>query len=202
MKWLIMIAVFLVGALTLAACAAQTQEPRVDYSSSTDDRPKAVVANRDDSDADGQSNVQAAAEEKSDNSSQGGKNSQEARIQSGGGIVVEGDDSYDTDGLDADDNMRSGQPLPDDFPIPVPETYQVEAVGEAGNETAVILRVPSGEDAYNYYRHALANAGFRVVDEGRNHGGFFDAELEFFNNALDGNIDFDGDTVEVDLERY
>lgn len=122
--------------------------------------------------------------------------------RSGGGIIVEGDDSYDTDGLDADDNMHSGQQLPDDFPIPVPDRYQVEAVGEAGNETAVILRVPSGEDAYNYYRQDLANAGFRVVDEGRNQGGFFDAELEFSNNALDGNIDFDGDRVEIDLERY
>jgi hypothetical protein len=41
-----------------------------------------------------------------------------------------------------------------------------------------------------------------VVDEGRNQGGFFDAELEFSNNDLEGNIDFDGDTVEIDLERY
>jgi len=196
-----MIPVFLVGALTLAACAAQTQEPQVDDSSSTDNRPKTVVVYRDDSDADGQSNGQAAAEE-NDNSSQGGKNSQEARTQSGGGIIVEDDDSYDTDGLDADDNMQRGQQLPDNFPIPVPDTFQVEAVGEAGNETAVILRVPSGEDAYNYYRQDLANAGFRVVDEGRNQGGFFDAELEFSNNALDGNIDFDGDRVEIDLERY
>src|SRR5215208_3311569 len=97
--------------------------------------------------------------------------------RSGGGIIVEGDDSYDTDGLDADDNMHSGQQLPDDFPIPVPDRYQVEAVGEAGNETAVILRVPSGEDAYNYYRHFLADEGFRLVDEGRSQGGFLDAEV-------------------------
>jgi hypothetical protein len=200
-KRLIMIPVFLVGALTMAGCAAQSQEPRVDDSSSTDNRPKTVVVYRDDSDADGQSNGQAAPEQE-DNSSQDGKNSQEARTQSGGGIIVEGGDSYDTDGLDADDNMHSGQQLPEDFPIPVPDRYQVEAVGEAGNETAVILRVPSGEDAYNYYRQDLASAGFRVVDEGRNQGGFFDAELEFSNNALDGNIDFDGDRVEIDLERY
>jgi hypothetical protein len=200
-KRLIMVPVFLVGALTLAACAAQTQEPQVDDSSNTDNRPKTVVVFRDDSDAGGQSNGQAVAEE-NDNSSQGGKNSQEARTQSGGGIIVEGDDSYDTDSLDADDNMHSGQQLPDNFPIPVPDTYQVEAVGEAGNETAVILSVPSGEDAYNYYRQDLANAGFRVVDEGRNQGGIFDAELEFSNNALDGNIDFDSDRVEIDLVRY
>jgi hypothetical protein len=200
-KRLIMIPVFLVGALTLAACAAQTQEPRVDDSSSTDNRPNTVVVYRDDSDADGQSNGQAAAEE-GDNSSQGGKNSQEARTQSGGRIIVEGDDSDGTDGLDADDNMQRGQQLPDNFPIPVPEEYQVEAVGEAGNETAVILSVPSGEDAYNYYRQALADAGFRVVDEGRSQGVFFDAELEFSNDNLEGNIDFDGDTAEIDLERY
>jgi hypothetical protein len=36
-----------------------------------------------------------------------------------------------------------------------PDEYQVEAVGEAGYEIAVILRVPSGEDACNYYRQAL-----------------------------------------------
>ena len=52
------------------------------------------------------------------------------------------------------------------------------------------------------YRAPFTRAGFRVVDEGRNQGGFFDAELEFSNNALDGNIDFDGDRVEIDLERY
>ena len=98
--------------------------------------------------------------------------------------------------------MRSEQQLPADFPIPVPDEYEVQAVGEAGNETAVILRVPSGEDAYNYYRQALADSGFRVVDEGRNRGLFFDAELEFSDNNLEGNIDFDGDTAEIDLERY
>ena len=196
-----MIPVFLVGALTLAGCAAQSQEPRVDDSSSADNRPKTVVVYRDDSDADGQSNGQAAGDQ-DDNSSQDGSNSQGVRAQSSGGVIVEGNDSDGTEGLDADDNMHSGQQLPDDFPIPVPDTYQVEAVGEAGNETAVILSVPSGVDAYNYYRQDLANAGFRVVDEGRNQGGFFDAELEFSNNALDGNIDFDGDRVEIDLERY
>ena len=83
-----------------------------------------------------------------------------------------------------------------------PDEYQVEAVGEAGYETAVILRVPSGEDACNYYRQALADAGFRVVDQGRNQGGVFDAELDVSNNNLEGNIDFDSDTVEIDLERY
>ncbi len=34
-------------------------------------------------------------------------------------------------------------------------------MGEAGYETAVILRVPSDEDACNYYKQALVNAGFR-----------------------------------------
>jgi hypothetical protein len=199
MKRLGIIPVFLVGALALGACAAQTQEPRVDDTSSTDDRPETVIVYRDNDDSGGQSNGQAATQQ-DDNTSRGGGNSQGA--QSGGAIIVDNDDSDDTDGLDADDNMQSGQRLPDDFPIPVPGEYQVQAVGEAGNETAVILRVPSGEDAYNYYRQDLADAGFRVVDEGRNQGGFFDAELEFSNNDLEGNIDFDGDTVEIDLERY
>jgi hypothetical protein len=173
----------------------------VDDGSGTNDQPKTVIINNDDSDADGQSNGQAAADQ-DDNSKQNGSDSQSARTQNGGGIIVEDDNQDGTDGLDADDNMQSGQQLPDDFPIPVPDEYQAEAVGEAGNETAVVLRVPSGEDAYNYYRQALADAGFRVVDEGRNQGGFFDAELEFSNNELEGNIDFDGDRVEIDIERY
>jgi hypothetical protein len=59
-KRLIMIAVFLVGALTLAGCAAQSQEPRVDGSSSTNDRPKTVVVYKDDCETNGQSNGQAA----------------------------------------------------------------------------------------------------------------------------------------------
>jgi hypothetical protein len=201
-KKLIMIPIFLVGALlTLSACAAQSQEPQVDDSSSTDDRTKAVLYKDAMCDTHGQFNGRAAGDQE-DNSSQAGSNSQGVRAKSGGSIIVEGDDSDGTDGLDADDNMHSGQQLPNHFPIPVPDRYQVEAVGEAGNESAVILRVPSGEDAYNYYRQDLANAGFRVVDEGRNQGGFFDAELEFSSNALDGNMDFDGDRVEIDLERY
>ncbi len=201
MKRLSMIAVFLVGALGLAACAAQTQEPRVDDTSRADDRPKTVIIHRDDSDADGQSKGQAAAQQ-DDNSGQGGSNSQDTRARDGGGVIVEDNDPDDVADPDADDNMQSGRQLPDDFPIPIPDEYQVEAVGDAGNEPAVTLRVPSGEDAYNYYRQALADAGFRVVDEGRDQGGFFDAELEFSNNDLEGNIDFDGDTVEIDLERY
>jgi len=115
---------------------------------------------------------------------------------------VNDDDPDGVDDLDADERMRSGQRLPADFPIPVPDEYRVGAVGVAGNETAVILRVPSGEDAYNYYRQFLTDRGFRLVDEGRSQGGFLDAELEFSNNALEGSMDFDGDTVEVDIERF
>jgi hypothetical protein len=117
-------------------------------------------------------------------------------------IIVHDDDPDGVDDLDADDNMRSDQRLPSDFPIPVPDEYQVRAVGEAGNETAVILHVPSGEDAYNYYRHFLAEEGFRLVDEGRSQGAFLDAEVEFSNSELEGSMDFDGDTVEVDIERF
>jgi hypothetical protein len=195
------ITVALVATLTLAACGAESRSPQVDYRSGTEDRPETVVVYRDAEDSGGQSDDQAAANQ-NDTSNQGRDNSQDTRAQSGGGIIVEDDNPDGMDDLDADDNMHSGQQLPADFPIPVPDEYQVEAVGEAGNETAVILGVPSGEDAYNYYRQDLADSGFRVVDEGRNQGGFFDAELEFSNNELEGNIDFDGDTVEIDLERY
>jgi hypothetical protein len=185
-KRLIMIPIFLAGALALAGCAAQSQEPRVDDSSGSADQPKTVVFKDDNDAVTGQ-----------DDSSTG----QGGNPRDGGNMLVE-DDPDGMDDLDADDNMRSEGRLPADFPIPVPDRYRVEAVGEVGNESAVILRVPSGEDAYNYYRQDLADEGFRVVDEGRNQGGFFDAELEFSNDELEGNLDFDGDRVEIDLERY
>jgi hypothetical protein len=183
----------LVTTLALAACSARTQEPRVDDSSGTADRPETVVIYKNANDrTDG-----GAAKGQDDNSGQGGGNPQDSES-----IVVHDDDPDGVDDLDADDNMRSDQRLPSDFPIPVPDEYQVRAVGEAGNETAVILRVPSGEDAYNYYRHFLAEEGFRLVDEGRSQGEFLDAEVEFSNSELEGSMDFDGDTVEVDIERF
>jgi hypothetical protein len=120
------------------------------------------------------------------------------------GTIVREDDQDDEQNYDqdADDNMRSGAQLPDDFPVPVPNNYAVEAVGEAGNETSVVLRVPSGEDAYNYYRQALADEGFRVVDEGRDPGIYFEADLEFSSDALEGNMEFDRDAVQIEIERY
>ncbi len=117
--------------------------------------------------------------------------------RSGAGNKAPDDDNVD----DADDNMQSGAQLPGDFPIPVPNDYQVQASGTVGDETAAVLEVPSGEDAYNYYRQALAEAGFDVVDEGRNETGFFDAELEFSNADFEGNLDFEGNTVEVGVDR-
>jgi hypothetical protein len=192
MKMLTTILALLVTALALAACSAQTQEPRVDDSSGTADRPETVVIYKSANDP---SDVEASTSQ-DDNGGQGNGNPQD-----GEGIVVDEDDPDGVDDLDADENVRSDQQLPADFPIPVPDEYQVVAVGKAGNETAVILRVSSGEDAYNYYRHFLAEEGFRVVDEGRSRGGFLDAEVEFSNNELEGSMDFDSDTVEVDIER-
>jgi hypothetical protein len=179
--------------VALAACSAQTQEPRIDDSSGTAARPKTVVIYKN---ANDRSDVEASTGQ-DDNGVQGDGNPQD-----GEGILVDDDDPDGVDDLDADDNMRSDQRLPADFPIPVPDEYGVVAVGEVGHETAVILRVPSGEDAYNYYRHFLADEGFRLVDEGRSRGGFFDAEVEFSNSELEGSMDFDGDTVEVDIERF
>jgi hypothetical protein len=193
MKRLTTILALLATALALAACSAQTQEPRVDDSSGAADRPKTIVINKDANDpSDGE-----ASPGQDDNGGQGNGNPQD-----GESILVDDDDPDGVDDLDADDNMRSDQRLPADFPIPVPDDYQVGAIGVAGNETAVILRVPSGEDAYNYYRHFLTDEGFRLVDEGRSQGGFLDAEVEFSNGELEGSMDFDGDTVEVDIERF
>jgi hypothetical protein len=193
MKRFTTILALLVAALALAACSAQTQEPRVDDSSGAADRPKTVVIYKNAKDpSDGE-----ASTGQEDNGGQANGIPQE-----GESILVGDDDPDGVDDLDADDKMQSDQQLPSDFPIPVPDEYQVEAVGVAGNETAVILRVPSGEDAYNYYRHFLADEGFRLVDEGRSRVGFLDAEVEFSNSELEGSMDFDGDTVEVDIERF
>jgi hypothetical protein len=193
MKRLITILALLVTALALVACSAQTQEPKVDDSSGTAGQPETVVIYKNSDDpTDGE-----AAKGTDDNSGRGGGNPQD-----GESIVADGDDPDGVDDLDADDNMRSDQRLPANFPIPVPDEYQVGAVGEAGNETAVILHVPSGEDAYNYYRHFLAEEGFRLVDEGRSQDEFLDAEVEFSNSELAGSMDFDGDTVEIDIEMF
>ena len=193
MKRLTTILALLVTALALAACSAQTQEPRVDDSSDAAEQPETVVIYKDAKDpSDGE-----ASTGQDDNSGQG-----EGNPHDGENILVDDDDPDGVDDLDADDKMRSDQRLPADFPIPVPDEYKVGAVGEAGNETAVILRVPSGEDAYNYYRHFLADEGFRLVDEGRSRGGIFDAEVGFSDDELEGSMDFDGDTVEVDVERF
>jgi hypothetical protein len=193
MKRFTTILALLVAALALAACSAQTQEPRVDDSSGAADRPKTVVIYNNAKDpSDGE-----ASTGQEDNCGQAN-----GIPQDGESILVDDDDPDGVGDLDADDKMRSDQQLPSDFPIPVPDEYQVEAVGVAGNETAVILRVPSGEDAYNYYRHFLAEEGFRLVDEGRSRVGFLDAEVEFSNSELEGSMDFDGDTVEVDIERF
>jgi hypothetical protein len=193
MKRLITILALLVTALALVACSAQTQEPKVDDSSGTAGQPETVVIYKNSDDpTDGE-----AAKGTDDNSGRGGGNPQD-----GESIVADGDDPDGVDDLDADDNMRSDQRLPANFPIPVPDEYQVGAVGEAGNETAVILHVPSGEDAYNYYRHFLAEEGFRLVDEGRSQDEFLDAEVEFSNSELEGSMDFDGDTVEIDIEMF
>jgi hypothetical protein len=192
MKRLTITVALLATALALAACSAQTQEPQIDDSSGAAERPETVDIYKNANDpSDGE-----ASTGQDDNSDQGNGNPQDGKS-----ILVD-DDPDGVDDLDADDKMRSDQQLPADFPIPVPGEYQVDAVGVAGNETAVILRVPSGEDAYNYYRHFLADEGFRLVDEGRSQGGFLDAEVEFSNSELEGSMDFDGDTVEVDIERF
>jgi hypothetical protein len=193
MKRLTTILALLATVLALAACSAQTQEPQIDDSSGAAERPKTVVIYKNANDP----SDSEASKGRDDNGGQG-----DGSPQDGKSILVDDDDPDGADDLDADDKMRSDQRLPADFPIPVPDEYQVEAVGVAGNETAVILRVPSGEDAYNYYRHFLAEESFRLVDEGRSRGGFLDAEVEFSNSELEGSMDFDGDTVEVDIERF
>ncbi|MBA2692921.1 MAG: hypothetical protein H0U65_10570 [Rubrobacter sp.] len=184
----------LAALFTFVACSPQAQAPQVD--DQANERPETVIVHRDEDGGDGQSGNQPNTNQ---NDAQGGSQSDSSQ---GGGAIIEDRDEDDINDLDADDNMQSGQQLPEDFPVPVPDDFQVQAVGNVGNETSAVLEAPSGEDAYNYYRQALADAGFRVVDEGRNQSGYFDAELEFSNNDLEGNIDFNGNTIEIDIERY
>lgn len=197
MKKLIPAAATLAALAMLAACSPQAQAPQVD--AQANDKPETVIVYRDANDKNEKSDGQSDGQQNTNQSdgSQGGS-------KSGGGAIIEDrdDDDGDFNDFDADDNMQSGQQLPEDFPVPVPDDYEVQAVGNVGNETSAVLEAPSGEDAYNYYRQALADAGFRVVDEGRNQSGYFDAELEFSDNAVEGNIDFNGNTIEIDVERY
>ncbi|MGI8541644.1 MAG: hypothetical protein ACR2N0_18025 [Rubrobacteraceae bacterium] len=193
MKKLIPTAALLAALAMLAACSPQAQAPQVD--DRANDQPETVIVHRDADNKD-----EKPGSQQNTNQSDGSQSGS----QGGGGAVIEDrdDNGDDFNDFDADDNMQSGQQLPEDFPVPVPDDYQIQAVGNAGNETSAVLEAPSGEDAYNYYRQALADAGLRVVDEGRNQSGFFDAELEFSDDSLEGNLDFNGNTIEIDVERY
>jgi hypothetical protein len=188
MKKIITSATILATLAILAACSPQAQAPQADDRSS--ENPETVIVYREEDGTGRQST----------NGPQNGDSQDSSR--QGEGVIIEENDGDDASDPDADDNMQSGRQLPEDFPVPVPSEYQVQAVGDVGNEVSAVLEVPSGEDAYNYYRQALADAGFRVVDEGRNQSGYFEAELEFSNNDFEGNMDFNGNTVEIDLERY
>lgn len=199
MKKLIPAAALLAALAMLAACSPQAQAPQVD--DQANGQPETVIVYRDANNGERQVGDQSGRQPDTDqNDSQSG--SQSSSQDNGGAIIEDRDDDDASNDRDADDNMQSGQQLPGDFPVPVPDDYQVDAVGAAGNETSAILEAPSGEDAYNYYRQALADAGFRVVDEGRNQSGYFDAELEFSDDTLEGNMDFNGNTIEIDVERY
>lgn len=192
----------LAAALFVAACGAQTQAPQIDQ----------AAANQSLSTVQSQDSPQPG-----DDSSNGGTTiennvrTDDSRNRSSRDDRGRDDDSGDRgrddrgrdDGAgDADDNLQPGQPLPAGFPLPVPDEYEVQVVGTAGDETSVTLRVPSGEDAYNYYRQALADEGFLVVDEGRNQDVFFEADLEFSDNIYEGGMEFDGDMVEIEVERH
>lgn len=183
----------ILAAFLVAACGAQTQAPQID---------EQAAANRDLSTVQSDDSPQNDA----DDSRNGGTTvedngrTDDPRNRDDQGRDDRGRDDRGGDD-DADANLQSGQPLPANFPVPVPDEYEVQAVGTAGDETSVILAVPSGEDAYNYYRQALADEGFRVEDEGRNQGGFFEADLEFSGGVYKGGMEFDGDRVEIEVER-
>lgn len=86
--------------------------------------------------------------------------------------------------------------------MPLPPRYEVEAAGRSGDETDVVLRVPSGREAYDFYGRALEEEGFRVQDLGASgEGRSFDADMYLFGKGYEGDLDFDADAVEIDLER-
>ena len=41
-----------------------------------------------------------------------------------------------------------------------------------------------------------------VVDGGRNSSSYFHAELVLSSQDFEGNLEFHGDTVEIDIDRY
>lgn len=175
------------AAFLVAACGAQTQAPQIDEQAAAN-RDLSTIQNDDSPRSAGDSRNGDTTVEDESRTDDSRNRDDRARDDRGG------DD-------DADANLQSGQPLPADFPVPVPDEYEVQAVGTAGDETSVILAVPSGEDAYNYYRQVLADEGFQVEDEGRNQGGFFEADLEFSGGVYKGGMEFDGDRVEIEVER-
>ncbi len=92
--------------------------------------------------------------------------------------------------------------LPPSFPLPVPEEYEVISVQESGDDTEVVLAAPSGQDAYDYYREAIPEAGFTIEElDQEGSGASFEGDIEFENETFSGDVDIDGTRVEIDLDR-
>ncbi|MGI8651059.1 MAG: hypothetical protein ACR2KW_11885 [Rubrobacter sp.] len=111
-------------------------------------------------------------------------------------------DSSDRSSEPEPSDDRSTTELPPSFPLPVQEEYEVVSVQESDDDMEVVLAVPSGQAAYEYYREAIPEAGFTIdeIDQ-ESSGDSFEGDIEFENETFSGDMDIDGTRVEMDLDR-
>lgn len=164
-----------------AVCAALAAGCGQQQGSGTDEQPETVIVYRDDT---GQQGGSASSDDSQDDTQQ---NTQEATSQ-----------ETTSQGGGASSSTR----LPDDFPLPVPDGYEVQSVRDEGDDIDVDLQVPDGQQAYDEYLQTLRDEGFDIEESGTGaDDGQFDGDLDFRNDSFDGDMDFSGTLLEIDLDR-
>lgn len=95
---------------------------------------------------------------------------------------------------------QSASQIPADFPLPVPDAYQVEGAHESADDIEVLVSAPFGEEAYDFYLAAAPESGFEITEsEESGSGDTFDGDIDCQSNDLEGSVDIDG--IRVDINR-